>query len=53
VQDSELQFYKIYRSLDGKTFTPLATGHDDRTPFEDFPGASGKSASYKVWAVKL
>jgi exo beta-1,2-glucooligosaccharide sophorohydrolase (non-reducing end) len=51
VQDSELQFYKIYRSLDGKRFTPLATQRGDRTRFEDFLGASGKSASYKVSAV--
>jgi exo beta-1,2-glucooligosaccharide sophorohydrolase (non-reducing end) len=51
VQDSELQFYKIYRSLDGKTFTPLATQRGDRTRFEDFLGESGKSASYKVSAV--
>jgi exo beta-1,2-glucooligosaccharide sophorohydrolase (non-reducing end) len=47
----ELQFYKIYRSLDGKAFTPLATQRGDRTRFEDFLGASGKNASYKVSAV--
>ena len=40
VQDSELQ-----------RFTPLATQRGDRTRFEDFLGASGKSASYKVSAV--
>lgn len=51
VQDPELQFYKIYRSLDGKTFTPLATQRGDRTRFEDFLGESGKSVSYKVPAV--
>jgi exo beta-1,2-glucooligosaccharide sophorohydrolase (non-reducing end) len=51
VQVSELQFYKIYRSLGGKTFTPLATQRGDRPRFEDFLGASGKSASYKVSAV--
>ncbi len=51
VQDPELQFYKIYRSLDGMTFTPLATQRGDRTRFEDFLGESGKTASYKVSAV--
>jgi len=51
VQESDLQFYKIYRSLDGTTFTPLATQRGDRTRFEDFLGESGKSASYKVSAV--
>jgi len=51
VQDSELQFYKIYPSLGGKTFTPLETRRGDRTRFEDFLGASGKSASYRVSAV--
>ena len=40
VQDSELQ-----------RFTPLATQRGDRTRFEDFLGASGKSASYKASAV--
>jgi hypothetical protein len=44
----ELQFYKIYRSLDGKAFTPLATQRGDRTRFEDFLGASGKNASYSL-----
>ncbi len=51
MQDSELQFYKIYPSLGGKTFTPLETRRGDRTRFEDFLGASGKSASYRVSAV--
>jgi hypothetical protein len=51
VQHPELQFYKIYRSLDGKAFTPLATQRGDCTRFEDFLGESGKTASYKVSPV--
>ncbi|HEV2197445.1 MAG TPA: glucoamylase family protein [Candidatus Acidoferrum sp.] len=46
-----LQFYKIYRSFDGKTFTPIATQRADRTRFEDFLGESGKTATYKLSAV--
>lgn len=50
-KDPGLQFYKIYRSLDGKTFTPVATQRGDRTRYEDFLGESGRSASYKISAV--
>lgn len=51
VSHPDPQFYKIYRSFDGKTFTPLATQRADRTRFEDFLGESGKTAFYKISAV--
>ncbi len=51
VSDPELQFYKVYRSFDGKNFAQLATQRGDRTRFEDFLGESGKIASYRVSAV--
>lgn len=51
VKDPELQFYKIYRSMDGKPFEAIATQRGNRTRYEDFLGASGKTARYKVSAV--
>ncbi len=51
MNNSDLQFYKIYRSLDGKTFAPLATQRGDRTRFEDFLGEVGETAIYKISAV--
>ncbi len=51
VNDPQLQFYKIYRSMDGKPFVAIATQRNNRTRYEDFLGASGRSARYKVAAV--
>ena len=46
-----VESYRIYRSVDGKPFEPIAIqkGHIGR--YEDFIGASGKSASYRISAV--
>ena len=49
--DSNVQYYKIYRSFDGKTFAPLTTQRAGRTRYEDFLGESGKKAFYKISAV--
>jgi hypothetical protein len=51
VNDSHLQFYKIYRWLEGGRFEAIATQRGDRTRYEDFLGESGKTAHYKVAAV--
>jgi hypothetical protein len=49
--------YRIYRSLDGENFTPLATRPGDSTRAVDFLGQNkvgqGKTAWYKVSAVDL
>jgi hypothetical protein len=51
--DALLQYYKIYRSTEGKPFTAIGIQRADRTRYEDFLGASGKSASYKITAVDV
>jgi exo beta-1,2-glucooligosaccharide sophorohydrolase (non-reducing end) len=45
------RYFKIYRSVDGGEYTPIASQRGDRIRYEDFLGASGKTASYKVSAV--
>lgn len=52
VNDEQVQFYKIYRSFDGGKFEGIATQRGDRTRYEDFLGQIGKTANYKVAAVK-
>ncbi len=51
VSTPTLRSYIIYRSINGGQFQPIATQRGDRTRFEDFLGASGKSASYKIAAL--
>jgi hypothetical protein len=53
VADLALQYYKIYRSSDGQAYSPIGIQRDDRTRYEDFLGASGKTASYKIAAVDV
>src|SRR4029077_3764656 len=53
MQDALLQYFKIYRSIDGKAFTAIGIQRADRTRYEDFLGASGKSASYRITAVDV
>jgi exo beta-1,2-glucooligosaccharide sophorohydrolase (non-reducing end) len=50
-EDPEIQYYKIYRSLDGQAYTAIGIQRGDRTRYEDFLGAIGKSASYKITAM--
>ncbi|HEY3781044.1 MAG TPA: glucoamylase family protein [Fimbriimonadaceae bacterium] len=45
------QFYKIYRSLASGPFKAVATQRGDWHRYEDFIGASGVSAQYKISAV--
>jgi len=49
--ESGVESYRIYRSLDDKPFEPIGIqkGHIGR--FEDFLGASGRSARYRISAV--
>ncbi|PYT51320.1 MAG: hypothetical protein DMG44_03080 [Acidobacteria bacterium] len=53
VTDPALQYYKIFRSYDGKPYAPIGIQRGDRTRYEDFLGVSGKSASYKITAVDI
>jgi hypothetical protein len=51
--DSDLRYYKIHRSVDGKTYTPVGVQKANATRYEDFLGESGKTAFYKISAVDL
>lgn len=43
--------WRIDRSIDGQPFVPLGTQKGNIARFEDFLGASGKSARYRVTAL--
>ena len=49
--DPAVRYYKLYRSLDGKDFAPIGIQKNHLSRYEDFLGASGKTASYKISAV--
>jgi hypothetical protein len=50
---ADLLAYRIHRSWDGKNFAPVGTQRGDWTRYEDFTGAPGRTAFYKVSAVDL
>lgn len=45
--------YRIYRSWDGVTFTPVGTQQGSRTRWVDFVNATDRAASYRVTAIDL
>src|ERR1700686_3680945 len=49
----DLLAYRIYRSWDGHTFTPVGTQQGSRTRGGDFIDAPGRPASYRVPALNL
>ncbi len=49
--DSNIRYYKLYRSFDGKDFTPIGIQKSHLSRYEDFLGESGKTARYKISAV--
>jgi hypothetical protein len=49
--DAGLRYYKIYRSFDGKKYTPVAIQKGSATRYEDFLGESGKTSFYKISGV--
>ena len=49
----DLLAYRIYRSWDGKDYTPVATQRGNWTRYEDFTGEPGRTAYYRVSAVDL
>jgi hypothetical protein len=53
VKDSDLRYYKIYRSFDGKHYTPVGIQKASATRYEDFLGESGKTAFYKISSVDV
>ncbi len=52
-ESRDLLYYKIYRALDGTNFAPIGIQRAGRARYEDFLGASDKSASYKISAVDV
>ncbi len=51
--DTNLRYYKIYRSFDGKTYIPIGIQKASPTRYEDFLGESGKTSFYKVSSVDV
>ena len=51
--EADVLSYRIYRSLDGKDYQPVGSQRGDRNRQEDFLGAPGRTAYYKVTAVDL
>ncbi|WP_348537111.1 glucoamylase family protein [Parabacteroides sp. PF5-9] len=50
-QDEHVKYYRIYRSLDGTNYTPVAVRRPWLNRFADFVGKTGCKAWYKVTAV--
>ncbi len=48
--DTDLLYYKIYRTLDGNTYAPIGIQKGDRNRYVDFLGEA-KTALYKISAV--
>jgi hypothetical protein len=53
VANASLRYYKIYRATDGQNFTPIGIQRGDRMRYEDFLGASDRTATYKVSTVSV
>ena len=50
VRSDQLERYVIYRSFDGKTFSPIGIQEPGVTRYADFLGKSGEMAYYKIAA---
>jgi hypothetical protein len=51
--DSDLRYYKIYRSFDGNKYVPVGIQKGSPTRYEDFLGESSKTAFYKISSVDV
>ncbi len=51
--EADVLAYRIYRSTDGTNYAPVGTQRGDWPRYEDFLGAPGRTAFYKVSAVDL
>jgi hypothetical protein len=49
----ELRYYEVYRSLDGKTYSPIGIQRPGISRYEDFLGDSNRTAYYKLSAVDI
>lgn len=50
-EEKELKYYRIYRSLDGVTYQPVAVRRPYMNRYTDFLGEVGRKAFYKITAV--
>jgi len=53
VNDPALRYYEIYRSFDGRTYSPIGIQKANATRYEDFLGESGKDSFYKIGSVDV
>lgn len=53
VPDEDVQGYLIERSTDGESYAPIGLQPAERPRYEDFLGATGRQASYRVRAFDL
>jgi len=51
VGEENVRYYQIYRSLDGKNYSPVAVRNAWSDRYADFIGEVGVTASYKVSAI--
>jgi hypothetical protein len=51
--DTNLRYYKIYRSFDSKTYTPVGIQKASPPRYQDFLDESGKTSYYKISSVDL
>ena len=51
--DSDLLHYRVYRSEDGTTFTPIGIQKAGRHRYVDFLGAPDRQATYRITAVDV
>ncbi|MGH9162224.1 MAG: glucoamylase family protein, partial [Vicinamibacteraceae bacterium] len=49
--ERDLQHYTIYRSFDGRSYTPIGIQKGSLARYVDFIGKPGRSASYRISAV--
>jgi exo beta-1,2-glucooligosaccharide sophorohydrolase (non-reducing end) len=50
---ADLLSYRIYRSWDGKNFTPVGTQRGEWRRYEDFVGAPSRHAYYRITALDV
>lgn len=51
--DANLEYYKIYRSFDGKKYVPIGIQKANPARYQDFVGESGKTSYYKISSVDV
>ena len=50
---NHIQYYKIYRSIDGRDYVPVGIQRGDVNRFADFPGQAGRVVYYRISSVDI